>query len=226
MVEMTAVSRLKGFFVPFDVKEFIWSYAACPNEPEKIDRLWRLASPSVFWRESEIKSNKNGVVETLDGFVIQSRYVGKGLAECERLAVMAVTVGAGLPEEAQRLISSGSLYDATIADMLGSFAAEAAADSFCDYIKKTLSSKSLYTTLRFSPGYGDWSVAAQSDVMDFLEGCDGEIRLTDGGLLEPVKTITAAVGFSKKIQSEDYPLGFCSGNKKCADCTTRECQKK
>lgn len=224
------VNCLKRFFVPFDAKTFIAAATGCPDDPETVNKLWRLFEPVVYWREGIITKNRNGVIETSDAFKIESKYVSKGLQGCKRLVIMAVTAGEKLSGASESLIRSGKLYEGAIADMLGSYAAEAAADSFCDYLKTRGSSKKLFSTLRFSPGYGDWSISAQESIMEYLGGCEQEIELTESGMLLPIKTITAAVGFSETAASEGYPVGekgkgFCSGDKKCSECTTWECRK-
>ncbi|NLC78812.1 MAG: hypothetical protein GX683_03690 [Ruminococcaceae bacterium] len=224
------VSCLKKLYVPFDAREFISAAKGCPDDPERVAELWRLFEPLVFWRESGIKSNENGVIETADGFRIESGYVAKGLKGCSRLAVLAVTAGKRLSLAPRELMEAGKLCDGAVADMLGSYAAEAAADSFCDYLAARGSSKKLFLSLRFSPGYGDWSISEQGRVMDYLEGCAGEIELSAGNMLLPEKTITAAVGFSGAPIKKIYPVGdkskgFCAGDKKCSECRTWECRR-
>ncbi len=224
------VNCLKKFFVPFDVNKFIDGAAGCPDDPKTVTELWKMVEPAVYWRESFIESINKGKLTTTDGFVIESQYVCEGFKGCTRLAIMAVTAGKKISNASQALMKDGRLYDGAIADMLGSFAAEAAADSFCEYMRTRSVAKRLFPTLRFSPGYGDWNIAAQKKILNYLDDCAGEITLNEGGMLLPEKTITAAVGFLTNLPSEQYPVGertsgFCAGDKKCSECTTWECRK-
>ena len=103
------------------------------------------------------------------------------------------------------------------------------AESFCQYLQQQLLARGLYPTLRYSPGYGDWALEGQTAVFAFLDGCQGEIRLSENYLMEPVKSITAIVGLSHQWQQPVYPAGerngFCNGGHNCAACVTWACRK-
>ena len=56
-----------------------------------------------------------------------------------------------------------------------------------------------FLTPPFSPGYGDWSLAAQDRVLDLLQAPKRiGLTLTEGGMLVPEKSITALVGISDR----------------------------
>lgn len=142
---------------------------------------------------------------------------------------MALTIGPALPGEARRAAESGQLYRSTIADYLGSHAVEQLAESFCQYLQQQALSRGLYATLRYSPGYGDWALTGQADVFAFLNQCQGKIQLSDNFLMNPVKSITAIIGWSSQWQKPEYPRGehnsFCNGGHNCAACVTWACRK-
>ena len=59
-----------------------------------------------------------------------------------------------------------------------------------------------YLTPAFSPGYGDWDLAAQRQVLDLLQAPKRiGLTLTAGGMLVPEKSITALVGLSDRRRS-------------------------
>ena len=66
----------------------------------------------------------------------------------------------------------------------------------------------MYATLRYSPGYGDWALTGQADVFAFLNQCQGKIQLSDNFLMNPVKSITAIIGWSSQWQKPE----FCKHN--------------
>ena len=155
--------------------------------------------------------------------------MAKGLAECQKAAILALTIGPQLPAEAQRAAANGELYRSSVADYLGSHAVEMFADAFCQYLQQQALSKGQYATLRYSPGYGDWALSAQPDVFRFLNQCKGQITLSENFLMEPVKSITAVIGWSSQWQKPEYPHGehnaFCNGGHNCAACVTWACRK-
>ena len=227
---MGIVHHLQQFHLAFDAQAFIASPHDCPDEPELLQELWQLVAPAIFWREEPIRSNDGDqLVLGNDELCIASCYVCKGLQQCKRATIMALTIGPALPGEARRAAESGQLYRSTIADYLGSHAVEQLAESFCQYLQQQALSRGLYATLRYSPGYGDWALTGQADVFAFLNQCQGKIQLSDNFLMNPVKSITAIIGWSSQWQKPEYPRGehnsFCNGGHNCAACVTWACRK-
>lgn len=227
---MGIVHHLQQFHLTFDAKTFIASHHDCPDEPELLQELWQLVAPAIFWREEPISSNDGEqLVLGNDELRIASCYVCKGLQQCKRATVMALTIGPALPDEARRAAEAGQLYRSAIADYLGSHAVEQLAEAFCQYLQQQTLSRGLYATLRYSPGYGDWALAGQPDVFAFLNQCRGQIQLSDNFLMEPVKSITAVIGWSNQWQKPEYPRGehnsFCNGGHNCAACVTWACRR-
>ena len=74
----------------------------------------------------------------------------------------------------------------------------------------------LCPTTRFSPGYGDFDIAHQKDIIRLLN-CDRRIglTLTGGYMLIPSKSVTAVIGFTEeKIHNEG----------KCMQCAEKLCE--
>ena len=227
---MGIVNYLQQFHVPFDAEAFMQTHKDCPQDAPLLQKLWQMVHPAVFWREENITRN-TGVQLILgkDILCVESSYVAKGLSQCTRATIMALTIGDILPSFAAKSYAEGRLYEASAADYLGSHAVELFADAFCAYLQQQAIPKGLYATLRYSPGYGDWRLPAQKDVFQFLDGCQGKIRLSENYLMEPVKSITAIVGWSSIWQKPEYPVGdhnaFCNGGHNCAACVTWACRK-
>jgi len=227
---MSVVHHLQQYSLPFDAQAFIAAHADCPDEPQLLQTLWQMVRPALFWREEPITVNDGDVLILGDNALrVESCYVCKGLAQCKRATVMALTIGTALPDEACRAAEAGQLYRSSIADYLGSHAVELLAESFCKYLQQQALSRGLYATLRYSPGYGDWALRAQPDVFRFLNQCRGQIKLSENCLMEPVKSITAIVGWANTWQQPVYPVGehngFCNGGHNCAACVTWACRK-
>lgn len=226
---MSQVHYLQHFNLPLDLAEFIQSTPGCPDEPELITWLWAQLTPKVYWREAPIISHAPGKVQVGE-LGIDSVYLAKGLAQCHKATVLAVTIGQALPQATSKAFAQGEMYLGAIGDLVGSHSVEALADRFCAYLQGLALPQGLFPTLRYSPGYGDWAMPGQKDLMDFLQHCRGEIRLNENYLLEPVKSITALVGWSHTWQKPQYPQGdhgsgFCNGGHNCAACTTWACRK-
>lgn len=227
---MGAVNHLQQFHIPFDAETFMQSHKDCPQDLPLLQKLWPLVHPAVFWREEQIVSNDGDALVLGDGLLrVESCYVSKGLSQCKRATVMALTIGPALPDFAALAAREGRLYEAAVADYLGSHAVELFANVFCAYLQQQALPKGLYATLRYSPGYGDWALSSQKDIFAFLNGCREKIQLSENYLMEPVKSITAIIGWSAAWQKPEYPRGehnaFCNGGHNCAACVTWACRK-
>lgn len=227
---MGALQQLHTFHIPFDAEQFQKNHADCPNDIQLLKELWQKITPAIYWREEEISSNDGDILILGDqALSIASCYVCKGLAQCRKATVMALTIGSGLPNEARYAAQAGQLYRSVVADYLGSHGVELLAEAFCQYLQQQAFSRGMYATLRYSPGYGDWALAAQPELFSFLNQCNGNITLSENYLMEPVKSITAIIGWSSQWQKQAYPQGehnaFCNGGHNCAACVTWACRK-
>ncbi len=227
---MSVVHHLQQFHIPFDVDAFMSGHKDCPDDKPLVQELWQKVTPSVFWREESISRNDGDrLVLGQDALQIDSCYVCKGLAQCNKATMMALTIGSGLPDEARTAAQQGQLYRSAVADYIGSHAVEMLAEAFCQYLQQQALPRGLYATLRYSPGYGDWALTAQTDVFRFLNHCKGQIVLSENCLMEPIKSITAIIGWSSQWQKPEYPKGehnsFCNGGHNCAACVTWACRK-
>jgi len=224
------VQVLINFFNNLDVVGFASTVPELKGAEKKLSELKTYIQPKVFWRDLVIDNiNKSQVYFDFGEMVIESAYVARGLKSCRKATLFVITLGKDLPEYANLCLEEGRLWEATIADILGSHAVEILAERFHAYLKRTKLPNGLFSTLRFSPGYGDWELKEQAKIISYLKA--GEvIKVTENHLMEPVKSITALVGWSDFPQEDSYPQGergrgFCGGSGQCAYCTTWACRK-
>ena len=76
--------------------------------------------------------------------------------------------------------------------------------------------KGLYLRPRFSPGYGDFSIFHQKELLQMTDASKQiGLTMTDGYMLTPSKSITAVIGISSEA-------GECTV-KGCEVCTKEDC---
>ncbi len=147
----------------------------------------------------------------LDFMVSKSKSLAGNLRKCETAYIFAATTGAALHRLIGRNIIVSPIHG-MVTDAIGSAAIEA----FCDYINQSLGDVD-YLRPRFSPGYGDLSLECQKTILDFLgAGKHIGLALTDGGMLTPVKSVTAIIGQSKEKNK-------CRSKKGCMVCDRENC---
>ena len=139
-----------------------------------------------------------GAGGSIDGgcFRTVSRNLSRNLGGCGSVLVMAATLGSGV----DRLLSRyGKLHVAKAVVMQAAAASmiEAYCNELCLEWKAQYEAKGLYLRPRFSPGYGDFPLACQREILDGLEASKRiGITLTDSLLMLPSKSVTAVIGVS------------------------------
>jgi len=170
-------------------------------EPKSVYGIWdcQIETPAV----------------TFGSVTANSKNLAHHLIDCHSVVLLAATLGT----QADMLIRQLSVQDmekAVIANAVCAAMIEAYLDSLTKKIESELSQKSefsgLHPTSRFSPGYGDFDISHQKDIINMLD-CQKRIglTLTDGFMLIPSKSVTAVIGFSKE---EKHAVHNCEA---CAD---------
>lgn len=125
---------------------------------------------------------------------INSKNLSKNLKNCQEVVVMAATLGM----EVDRRLKRYSITDMSRAVVLQACAA-AFLEEYCENCQKKirLEMKGKYLRPRFSPGYGDFSIEHQEDILQMLEASK-KIGLgrTESYMLVPTKSVTAIIGIS------------------------------
>lgn len=137
----------------------------------------------------------------------------------ENVVLCLVTIGGDLENAVEEQKKADDLSRALILDSYGSAAAEATAEAAEAVIQNEIKSKGLKCSTRFSPGYGGWNVAEQEWILPVLEGEALGVRLTEGCMMVPRKSITFAITYGESaISLRDKEM--------CEDCEMVNCRFK
>lgn len=119
-----------------------------------------------------------------------------------RVLLMAATVGGAVETAARERLEAGDGAGGAIFDAVGSEAADAALGWLHEYARRTSSrTGETVTASRFSPGYGDLSLAVQRDIFDLLALETLGLRLTPRFLLIPEKSVIGIAGLARRSPS-------------------------
>lgn len=152
---------------------------------------------------------------TIDGLQIKSRNLRRHIDGCREAALFAATLG----PQADILLRRYSKTDMSRAVILQACAA-ALVESYCDErcaeLAENVKPRGLYLRPRYSPGYGDFPIEYQADLLRLLD-CQKKIGLTatDSFMLAPSKSVTAVIGLTTEKKS-------CHISK-CMECKSLNC---
>lgn len=162
---------------------------------ESFGELERLADRKSVYRIFELSFiNENTL--SIGNVEIQSKSLQKNLKDCEEVILFGATLGT----DVDRQIRKYELLDMSKAVVLQA-CATAYLEEFCDEVQEKLAVQMAiegkYLRPRFSPGYGDFSILHQKDLLSMLEATKRiGLAMTEGYMLTPTKSVTAVIGIS------------------------------
>lgn len=124
---------------------------------------------------------------------LQSQDLGRNLAGCSKVALLAATIGPQVDALIRRHSSLDPVY-ASILQATGAMYIEELVDLVNSEIKKIAEAQGLKTKPRYSPGYGDVSLEVQKDFFRLLPCTRIGLTLMDTLIMAPEKSVTAFVG--------------------------------
>ncbi len=171
------------------------------------------SSPRCLSRSFPVLLEEDSV--TIGGITIKSHDLQQHIDGCEQAVVFAATLGA----QVDILLRRYSKIDMSRTVILQACAAalvESYCDDCCDLLAQDAKKQGLYLRPRYSPGYGDFPITHQTELLAILD-CQKKIGLTvtDSFMLAPSKSVTAVIGLTKDQTSCHVA--------KCMDCKAINC---
>lgn len=199
---------------PINERE-IWRYAGLKGEPD-----------------AQLKALLKAVIADLDGKLSyrvcyrrmdklpiggDSKDLAKCLRGCDEVVIFAATIGLELDRYIAKYLRT-SATRALLAQAYGAERIERLCDAFCNEIREQICAEGKYSTTRFSPGYGDLPLEAQTELFALLDcGRKIGVSLNESLLMTPSKSVTAIFGIgSTPAKQAEHKCENCK-----ADCNYR-----
>ena len=174
-------------------REAVADHQTMNNIKQIVVELEKRVNPKNTYGIWECRVTPISVV--LGEITINSSSLAQHLKECSCVALIGATLGI----EADALVRQYSVRDMEKAVIAGAVCT-AMIEAYCDSIESEIEQnlqKSLRSIGRFSPGYGDFDIVFQKNIVSLLN-CGKRIGLgmTDGYMLTPSKSVTAVIGLA------------------------------
>ena len=163
--------------------------------------------------QSRIQPRRTWVLASVSELALPGQLAAGMLSDCPQAAVMCCTLGAEFDLWLKRL-QARDMHAAVLLDALGDVYVEAA----CDRTETEILARfpGMHLTDRFSPGYGDLPLEAQSRLMALAGAQRIGVTLTDSLLMNPQKSVTAIVGIAQSPQpARIRGCAYCAMNNSC-----------
>lgn len=179
---------------------------------ESFADLQQTAERKSIYRIFDIRHTEKICIGTME---VESKNLAKNLKGCEQAVIFGATLGIGV----DRLIQRTSITNMAKAVVLQACAA-AYLEEYCDIcqekIAEELQKEGKYLRPRFSPGYGDFSLSHQPQLLRMIESAKTiGLTMTDSFLMTPTKSVTALIGVST-TQEPCHRKG-------CEVCSKKDC---
>ena len=155
--------------------------------------LRTLSSRKSVYRIFDLEQ-EDGETVWFGSLTVKSKSLGKNLRGCDKIVLFGATLGIGVDQ----LLSRTSKTDMAKTVVLQACAA-ALLEEYCDEcqerIRQEMESEGRYLRPRFIPGYGDFPIECERDMVRMLD-CAKSIglTLTESCMMAPSKSVTAVIG--------------------------------
>ena len=159
------------------------------------DAALKIVRPSHTWRRFPIIEENivSGSVR-----LILAGTLARHLADCRSAYLVCGTLGTGF-DAFQRRVSATSGVDALIVQAIGAALIEKLMDAVEAEIHRELQPNETLVS-RYSPGYGNFPLAAQRELLSLLDAPRKVgVSLTDTLLMVPSKSVSAIIGVKEEI---------------------------
>jgi len=201
--------------------------APSPQEENLIDiclhEIKQKAHPVGIWKTYEIKKfEPNNIMLENCSLFLEGDNASEHFKTCEKITLLASTLGNEIDIFLQYLGQENPAH-ALVFDGIASAAIETFTEQMDTYLSSDIRHKGYFPTARFSPGYGDWPLKWQKEFLENIGGAEINLTTTPHFLLQPIKSVTAALGWSKipverSYTSTNQATKPCRNSKACKYC--------
>lgn len=178
-------------------------------------KLLSVIEPRYLHTAFNISHTENSIMLENCTLSLTGEDIRNHLKGCEKAVLFCATISSGA-DKLLRSAQVSNMAEALVLDSLASVAIE----QVCDKVEEIIRSAypNMYSTWRFSPGYGDLPITTQAEFLNVLNA-PRRIGLTTNSsfILTPSKSVTAIIGLSKTpIYRKNRNCDECSLAKTCA----------
>ncbi len=182
------------------------------------------SSPHYVWRVFDV-IRENGSLRLSDcDFPLVGNDIAEHISDCEKAAVLAVTLTASADRVLKKLTLTDGLYG-LVSDAMASVLVEQISDEAQREILRAMDG--YFATWCFAAGYGDFPL---DFLPKLLESVDAVRKIgvycTAANMLTPQKSIVGIVGLStEKIHRKSRGCANCNMREKCTFRNNGSCQQ-
>lgn len=173
------------------------------------------ANPKFVYRIFDLSCVEEDLI-CFGNIEIKSKSLGRNLNGCRRVVLFGATLGIGVDQLMTRKAVT-NMAETVVLQACAAALLEGYCDGCQEQIAEIVGKQGAFLRPRFSPGYGDFPIDFQRELMQVLD-CAKTIGLTmtESYMMTPVKSVTAVIGISQTDAG-------CGGIP-CEECGKQDCK--
>lgn len=182
-----------------------------------------LIQPKGVWQIYDyLPAEQKVITEAGEAVILQGKSIGKHLRNAQKVVFLSATIGEDIENQITKSFADGRYSFSMLLDAAATTAIEQVADGMEKAIFNEIKRQGFAMTWRFSPGYSDWPIEQQPEVLKLTHGSKIGVSLTESLMLMPRKSITAVIGLF-------YPEDACNklteqdAKHNCSQCDKLDC---
>lgn len=177
-------------------------------------QLNAVANPRCVWRLFDV-CREGGLYLDGCGFSLVGKDISRHLSGCDKAAVIAVTLSAGVDRYLKTQTLSDGLYG-LVADAMASVMTEQLAEQARVDVLRNMDGYN--ATWCYAAGYGDFPIEMLPKLLDCIDATRRiGLSCTATNMLTPQKSIVGIIGLSKKkVTGKLRGCGGCNMRENCA----------
>jgi hypothetical protein len=179
-----------------------------------------ISQPKAIWQIYDYNA-ETATILSPNPLTLPPTAISKHLAKAFKVAVIAVTIGSKLEDQVSNYFTNNEYTLGLLLDAAGTTAVEIAADQACELIKQEVNKQGYTTLFRFSPGYGQWDITVQPQIISLAHANEISITATPSCMLLPRKSITAVIGLTANASTNNFDQNI--NISKCHQCQQVNC---
>lgn len=176
--------------------------------------LLKTIEPRFIYKIYDIEPSQEGISVLNTSLTLKGKDISNHLNSCNRCILLCVTLSAGV-DKLIRAYEAEGMEKALTADSLASAAVEQACELAEEEIRTAVGNYEY--TWRFSPGYGDFPLETQCELLKVIDAPKRiGVSITDNLILIPRKSVTAVMGVSEnELPKARRGCGSCNMKDRC-----------
>lgn len=180
---------------------------------DSIQDITNLAKPLSTYQIFEIEEVTEGIKVLGTNLILKGQDIVNHLKNAKKCCILAATLGVQVDNRI-RYLEINQMTKALVQDACATAAIERVCDELEAEIIQVAKAEGFGTNYRYSPGYGDFPITIQSEILAVLDA-PKRIGLTcsESAILLPRKSVTAIIGFID--EKESNPI---ENHRSCSNC--------